>query len=98
MKIEKFSEIKNYHCVRVSFFFFWYLVEVAARFSFFVAQDNNKGDRLLGPPPYRYMKYVCVLSRLDLDFDVFDGPFDSFVHFELFLDCAAGMQNGRVVF
>ena len=51
MKIEKFSEIKNYHCVRVSFFFFWYLVEVAARFSFFVAQDNNKGDRLLGPPP-----------------------------------------------
>lgn len=83
--------------MRVSFLFFWYLVEVAARFSFFVAQGNNKGDRLVGPP-YRYMKYVCVLSRLDLDFDVFDGPFDSFVHFELFLDCAAGMQNGRVVF
>lgn len=50
MKIEKFSKIKNYHCVRVSFFFFWCLVEVAARFSFFVAQDNNKGDRLVGPP------------------------------------------------
>ena len=63
MKIEKFSEIKNYHCVRVSFFFFWYLVEVAARFSFFVAQDNNKGDRLLGPPPLSLHEIcMCIIS------------------------------------
>ena len=62
MKIEKFSKIKNYHCVRVSFFFFWYLVEVAARFSIFVAQDNNKGDRLVGPPLSLHEICMCIIS------------------------------------
>ena len=49
MKIEKFSKIKNCHCVRVSFFGVLWRWLLGFPF-FFVAQDNNKGDRLVGPP------------------------------------------------